>query len=239
MKKIAKLIPVIAIIFLLSTLSVILITNIAGKADIKDSVIRVQKIIRTGELILDKSGENVKRVKLSKDWLSGVSYFCDIDSLKGLYAKETLYPGDIIRADRVERDNQLIAYSTLPGYERIAVEIENPYNGVNFQISSMESIALDCTIDGTIAKMLNFTYGKTILKDAFGFNGTLSMRILDRVKIISLCDKYGKPVSYEERENSNNKDINSILIDVTKDDAMIIQMLRGNDATFEITKVAK
>jgi len=252
MNRAVKFIPVIFVIFIVSTISVILISNLAGQVDFKERVIRVERTIEVGDPIIDKFDKNVKEVMISRDWLSGVNYFSNKQNLKDLYAKETLYPGDIIRADRVGKMNQIVSLEIKPEYERIAIAIEKPYYALNYQMNTGDYVALDCTVDGILVKKLNISFKKKILlikNNTIQSQGSaytasndsyiMSLRIVERVKIISFCDKNGKVISDEERQKSSNKDICSVIIDTSFEDAMIIQMLRGNKAVFEISKLSK
>lgn len=151
----------------------------------------------------------------------------DVSEVEGLYLKDKIYKGQILLYSQFDTKENLMIYNAEEGKEKIAIKIKNAENGVSYTVRENSIINVYATLRSEyangLAEQIN-TIG--IENDSYSV-----VKLLDSVKVLGTFDANGETI-----ENSIEKNIDTILIAVTPEEAQKINLIR-EIATFNITEI--
>ena len=152
------------------------------------------------------------------------------DEIKNLYFKNKIYKGQIVLQNQLDTAANLMIFNGEEGKEKISLKIKNPENGVSYILKPGSLVNVYATLNNDYA--LNGVF-KDVEKQTIGdeFSGYSVLNVLSSVKILSTFNENG-----EEVEDLNERNIDTILIAVTKEEAFLINLIR-DVATFNVTEI--
>ena len=173
--------------------------------------------------------ENVEYVDMPLSIIAKVRTVQDISEIESLYLKDKIYKGQILLANQFDSKENLMIYNADAGKEKISIKVKASENGASYTLRENSIVNVYAT--------LRSEYSKTEL-----FNGNIEfvgseedgycvVKILDSIKILGTFDSNG-----ETLENSVEKNIDTILVAVTPEEARSINLIR-DIATFNITEL--
>lgn len=169
-------------------------------------------------------------VDMPLEIVSNLRIATKFDDISDLYLKSNLYKGQLILLDQFDTGDNLTIIRGEEGKEKIAIKIKSSENGVSYILKRGSNINVYATINNEYANSKVFEdYEKT----SAGSNdyGYTTIKILNEVKILGCFDENG-----EEVEKMPEKNIDTILVSVTSDEAYKINLIR-DFAVFTITEL--
>jgi len=155
-----------------------------------------------------------------------VQNFLDI---KELYLKDKIYKGQILLRNQLDTKENLMIYQADLGKEKIAIKIKSAENGVSFTIRENSIVNVYATIRKEYEK--GILTGEKSVSIGLEENGYSVLKILDSVKILGTFNSDG-----ESLEETTEKNIDTILVAVTSEEANRINLLR-DIAVFNVTEL--
>ncbi len=173
--------------------------------------------------------ENIKYVDMPIEIVSNVQIVRDFNEIKDLYLKDKIYKGQILLSSQFDSKENLMIYNSEEGKEKISIKVKSSDNGVSYTLRENSLINIYATVRAEYIS--NELFSGEILYIGDEEDGYGVSKILDTVKVLGVFDING-----ENLENSFEKNIDTILIAVTPEEAKIINLYR-EIAVFSITEL--
>lgn len=173
--------------------------------------------------------ENIKYVDMPIEIVSNVQIVRDFNEIKDLYLKDKIYKGQILLSSQFDSKENLMIYNSEEGKEKISIKVKSSDNGVSYTLRENSLINIYATVRAEYIS--NELFSGEILYIGDEEDGYGVSKILDNVKVLGVFDING-----ENLENSFEKNIDTILIAVTPEEAKIINLYR-EIAVFSITEL--
>lgn len=154
----------------------------------------------------------------------------DFSEIEELYSKSDIYSGQIILSRQFDSKESLSIFEFDDDKERIAIKFKNAENAMSYQIKEEMYVNVYVTMRLELAN--NFLIDKERIIIGDSYDGYITIKLLEKTKILGVFDINGVQVSETNIESLPN----SIMIAVTPDEAKQINLIR-DIATFNITEV--
>lgn len=152
----------------------------------------------------------------------------DISEVKELYLKDKIYKGQIVLYSQFDTKENLMIYKADEGKEKISIKIKNAENGVSYTLRENSIVNVYATLRSEYASNI----GDENIKQIGVENDSYSViKVLENIKILGTFDVNGEPIN-----SSQEKNIDTILLAVTPEEAKNINLIR-DIATFNITEI--
>ncbi len=171
-----------------------------------------------------------KFVNMPVEIVANVRVIKDYSEAEGLYFKDKMYKGQMLLYEQLDSSSNLMIFESEEGREKISIKIKNPENGVSYIVKpgSLINVYATLNVDYTNSGALS-EFEKVNVGDEY--SGYSIIKILSQVKVLSTFDENG-----EEVENLSEKNIDTVLVSVTPEEASYINLIR-DIATFNITEI--
>ena len=172
--------------------------------------------------------ELLEYVDMPIEIITKVRVVQEISEIENLYLKDKVYKGQILLYEQFDTKENLMVYSAEQGKEKISIKIKNAENGVSFTLRENSVVNVYATLRNEYAENLDVSGdAKSVgtIDDGYSI-----VKILDSVKVLGTFDSNGEVV-----KNSFEKNIDTILVAVTSEEARKINLIR-EIATFNITE---
>ena len=132
--------------------------------------------------------------------------------------------------DQFDTKENLMIFENEEGKEKISIKIKSAENGASFVIKKGSYINVYATLlneyasNGFLESMEKISIGK----DEFGYS---IFEVLNSVKVLGTFDEEGNEI-----DRVGQRNIDTILLSVTQDEARIINLLR-DVASFNVTEL--
>mgnify|MGYP003571311532 CR=1 FL=1 len=175
--------------------------------------------------------ENViSYVEMPIEIVANVKIVQDINEIKDLYLKDKLYKGQIVLANQFDTKENLNIFMVEDGMEKISIKIKNSENASSFILKEDSNINLYATISNDYANSPIFDgFEKQVVGDEN--SGYTVIKLLSNTKILNTFNENGEYIS-----KVNEKNIDTILLSVSPDIALKINLIR-DIATFNLTEL--
>ncbi len=176
------------------------------------------------------SFDDFKAVDMPIEIVSNVRTIKDISEAEGLYLKSKMYKGQILLYEQVDSQDNLKIFNSEEGKEKIAIKVKSSENGASYILKHGSLVNVYATLNNDY--VLNGVF-KDFEKQMIGdeYSGYSIIKILSQVKVLSTFDENG-----EEVEDLSERNIDTILVSVTPEEAQFINLIR-EVATFNITEL--
>ena len=175
--------------------------------------------------------DNVKYVDMPIEIIANVQAVQDIVEVENLYLKDKIYKGQIVLYNQFDSKENLMIYNADVGKEKISIKIKTAENGVSYTVRENSIVNVYATIRNEyFSEALLGSGVKSIGNDNDGY---CVFKILDSIKVLGTFDSNGENI-----EDVNEKNIDTILIAVTPEEAQKINLIR-EIAIFNITELGK
>ncbi len=174
--------------------------------------------------------EDIKYVDVPIEIIANSRIVQSYDEIKDLYLKDGLYRGQIVLRDQLDTAENLMIYNAEDGKEKIAIKIKESENGASYILKKGSLVNVYATISEEYAN-----YGALADKEKFSVGeedrGYSTFKLLSESKVLGTFNENG-----EEVETSSEKNIDTILLNVTSGDAYLINLVR-DIASFNVTEI--
>ncbi len=174
--------------------------------------------------------ENVKYAEVPIEIIANSKIVQSYDEIKDLFLKDGLYKGQIILRDQLDTAENLMIYNAESGKEKISIKIKEPENGASFILKKGSLINVYATINDEYANY-GILEGKDKISVGENDRGYSTFKILSESKVLGTFNENG-----EEVESSSEKNIDTVLLNVTSGDALLINLVR-DIASFNVTEL--
>ena len=176
------------------------------------------------------SFDDFKAVDMPIEIVSNVRTIKDISEAEGLYLKSKMYKGQILLYEQVDSQDNLKIFNSEEGKEKIAIKVKSSENGASYILKHGSLVNVYATLNNDY--VLNGVF-KDFEKQMIGdeYSGYSIIKILSQVKVLSTFDENG-----EEVEDLSERNIDTILVSVTPEEAQLINLIR-DVASFNITEL--
>ena len=174
--------------------------------------------------------DDIKYVDIPIEIIANSRIVQSYNEIKELYLKDGLYKGQIVLRDQLDTAENLMIYNAEDGKEKIAIRIKESENGASFILKKGSLVNVYATINeeyashGALEGMDRITVGE---ED----RGYSTFRILSESKVLGTFNENG-----DEVEHSSEKNIDTILLNVSSGDAYLINLIR-DIASFNVTEL--
>lgn len=176
------------------------------------------------------SEEDIKYVEMPIEVIATTKIVQSYDEIKDLYLKDNIYKGQIVLANQLDTRENLKIFDSEIGKEKIAIKIKGSDNGTSYILKKGSNVNIYATINNEYAN-----YG--VLKDKDRIivgeddRGCSTYKILSGTKVLGTFNENG-----EEVEETSERNIDTILVNVGSGDAYLINLIR-DIASFNITEL--
>jgi Flp pilus assembly protein CpaB len=152
------------------------------------------------------------------------------DQIEDLYLKDKVYKGQILLIDQFDTKSNLMIFNGEEGKEKISIKVKSPENAASYIVKTGSLINVYATLnsdyafDGVLKDTPRAVIGE-------GTSGYSIVKVLSNVKVLSTFDENG-----EEVQNTSEKQIDTILVLATPEEAQVINLIR-EVASFNITEI--
>ena len=176
------------------------------------------------------SFDDFKAVDMPIEIVSNIRTIKDISEAEGLYLKSKMYKGQILLYEQVDSQDNLKIFNSEEGKEKIAIKVKSSENGASYILKHGSLVNVYATLNNDY--VLNGVF-KDFEKQMIGdeYSGYSIIKILSQVKVLSTFDENG-----EEVEDLSERNIDTILVSVTPEEAQLINLIR-DVASFNITEL--
>ena len=174
--------------------------------------------------------DNCRLVDIPIDVVANIRVLKNISEVEDLYLKEKIYKGQLLVFDQFDTKENLMIFENEEGKEKISIKIKSAENGASFVIKKGSYINVYATLlneyasNGFLESMEKISIGK----DEFGYS---IFEVLNSVKVLGTFDEEGNEI-----DRVGQRNIDTILLSVTQDEARIINLLR-DVASFNVTEL--
>lgn len=176
------------------------------------------------------SEEDIKYVDIPIEIVASSKIVQTYDELKELYLKDNLYKGQIILANQLDTGENLMIFNSEDGKEKIAIKVKDAENGASFILKKGSLVNVYATINDEYANH-GILEGKEKISVGEDDRGYSTFKLLSNSKVLGTFNENG-----EEVESSSEKSIDTVLLNVSSGDALIINLVR-DIASFNITEL--
>jgi Flp pilus assembly protein CpaB len=176
------------------------------------------------------SQEDIKYVDIPIEIVASSKIVQTYDELKELYLKDNLYKGQIILANQLDTGENLMIFNSEDGKEKIAIKVKDAENGASFILKKGSLVNVYATINDEYANH-GILEGKEKISVGEDDRGYSTFKLLSNSKVLGTFNENG-----EEVESSSEKSIDTVLLNVSSGDALIINLVR-DIASFNITEL--
>lgn len=186
----------------------------------------VNKDIEAFQQIMEN---DIKYVDMPISIISSTKVIQEYSKIKSLYLKDKIYAGQLVLPNQLDTRENLMIYQADVGKEKIAIKIKSAENGVAFTIRENSIV----NVYATMRKEYMENSFSDIELDSIGSeeDGYSIIKILDSVKVLGTFNSDG-----ESLNESLEKNIDTILVSVTQEEANKINLIR-DVAVFNITEL--
>ena len=174
--------------------------------------------------------EDVRCVDIPIDIIANSRIVQSYDEIKELYLKDGLYKGQIILRDQLDTAENLMIYSAENGKEKIAIRIKESENGASFILKKGSLVNVYATINEEYANH-GILEGRDKITVGEEDRGYSTFKVLSESKVLGTFNENG-----DEVEHSSEKNIDTILLNVSSGDAYLINLIR-DIASFNVTEL--
>ena len=174
--------------------------------------------------------DKCRLVDIPIDVVANIRVLKNISEVEDLYLKEKIYKGQLLVFDQFDTKENLMIFENEEGKEKISIKIKSAENGASFVIKKGSYINVYATLlneyasNGFLESMEKISIGK----DEFGYS---IFEVLNSVKVLGTFDEEGNEI-----DRVGQRNIDTILLSVTQDEARIINLLR-DVASFNVTEL--
>lgn len=173
--------------------------------------------------------DDIEYVDMPISIISSTRIVQNIEDIKELYLKDKVYEGQLLLRNQLDTKENLMIYQADVGKEKISIKIKSAENGVSFTIRENSIVNVYATLrkdhaTGVLKDLHNVSIGS---ED----DGYVIVKILDSVKILGTFNSDGEAI-----EEGIEKNIDTILVAVTSEEARIINLIREL-AMFNVTEL--
>ena len=186
----------------------------------------VNKQIEAFEKITE---EDIKYVEMPISIVATVRVIQDMSEIQDLYLKDKIYEGQILLWNQFDTKENLMIYQAEEGKEKIAIKIKSAENGVAFTIRKNSMINVYATVRKEYANGVLDNLEKHYIGQED--DGYAIMKVLANTKILGTFNSDG-----ESLKDGTEKNIDTILVAVTPEEAKQINMIR-EIASFHVTEL--
>lgn len=173
--------------------------------------------------------ESIEYVEMPIEIIAKTRVIQDFYEIENLYLKDKVYKGQLLVFEQFDTKENLMIYNADIGKEKISIKIKSAENGVSFTIRENSIVNIYATIRNEYMQNLNVSGDHIMLGSEE--DGYSVMKILDSVKILGTFDVNG-----ESLENTFEKNIDTVLVAVTPEEAKKINLIR-EIASFNVTEL--
>ena len=172
--------------------------------------------------------EDIQVVDMPISIVSQVRVVQNFEEIQELYLKDKLYKGQVVLYEQFDTKENLMIYTADAGKEKIAIKIKASENAASFTVRQNSIVSVYATFRKEYENRNLFSGEIMQIGDADGYS---TVKILDSIKVLGTFDSNGEKI-----ENSMEKNIDTILLAVTPEEAQKINLIR-DIATFNITEL--
>lgn len=173
--------------------------------------------------------EDVKYVDMPISIVATVKVIQNMNEIQDFYLKDKIYEGQILLSNQFDTKENLMVYQAETGKEKLAIKIKSAENGVSYTIRENSIVNVYATIREEYANgILENLEKQSIGQEGEGY---AIMKVLDATKILGTFNSDG-----ESLKDGTEKNIDTILIAVTSEEAKQINLIR-EIATFHVTEL--
>lgn len=191
--------------------------------------VRCMTVTRDVEAFENITEEDIEYVDMPIEIITKVKIAQNYSDIKDLYLKDKIYSGQIVLLKQFDTRENLMIYNAEIGKEKIAIKIKNSENGASFTIRENSLINVYATLRSEYINEV--LAGKDTQNIGDESDGYCVVKLLEATKVLGAFDTNGEPV-----ENNIEKNIDTILIAVTPEEAKTINLIR-DIATFNVTEL--
>ena len=155
----------------------------------------------------------------------------DFSEIENLYAKDNILKGQIAVRSQFDTKENLSIYEAEKGKEKISIKVKSAENGVSYKIKENSYINVYATLRSDLAT--NFLSQNDRLSIGNEEEGYTVIKILNNVKVLGIFNVDGIEINQSEETN-----IDSVLVSVTSEEAKQINLIR-EIANFNITGITE
>ena len=175
--------------------------------------------------------ESIEYVDMPIEIIAKTRIIQNFSEIENLYLKDKVYKGQILVFEQFDTKENLMIYNADLGKEKLAIKIKSAENGVSFTIRENSIVNVYATLRNEYIQNLN-TNEDTIMLGTVE-DGYSVIKVLDSVKILGTFDVNG-----ENLENTFEKNIDTILVAVSPEEARNINLIR-EIASFNVTELGR
>ena len=150
------------------------------------------------------------------------------EEIQELYLKDKLYKGQVVLFEQFDTKENLMIYTADVGKEKIAIKVKNSENGASFTVRQNSIVNVYATFR---KEYMNNNLFSGDIRQIGDEDGYCVAKILDSIKVLGTFDSNGEKI-----ENGIEKNIDTILIAVSPEESLKINLIR-DIATFNITEL--
>lgn len=172
--------------------------------------------------------EDIQFVDMPIPIVSQVRVAKKLDEIQELYLKDKLYKGQVILLDQFDTKENLMIYTADAGKEKISIKVKASENGASYTIRQNSIINVYATLRNEYKNRNIFPNDFIEIGEDDGY---CVIKVLDSIKVLGTFDSNGEKI-----EDSVEKNIDTVLLAVTPEEALKINLIR-EIATFNITEL--
>lgn len=173
--------------------------------------------------------EAIKYVDMPISIITHTKIVQNFSEIKDLYLKDKIYKGQMVVMEQFDTKEKLMIYNAEEGKEKISIKVKSAENSASFTIRENSLINIYATLRSEYISSSDISGEKMYI--GFEEDGYGVIKLLDSVKVLGTFDENGEIVM-----DTNVKNIDTILIAVTPEEARYINLIR-DIATFNVTGV--
>ena len=174
--------------------------------------------------------DDIKFVDMPVEIVASSRIVQEYDEIKDLYLKDGLYKGQIVLKNQLDTSENLMIFDSEKGKEKIAIKVKDSENGASFIIKKGSIVNVYATINDEYANY-GILEGREKISIGEGDRGYSTFKVLSESKVLGTFNENG-----EEVESSDERNIDTILLNVASGDAYLINLVR-EIASFNVTEL--
>ena len=175
------------------------------------------------------SEEDIEYIDMPIVAISKVRIVQNISEIQDLYLRDKIYKGQVLLLDQFDTKENLMIYTADNGKEKISIKIKSSENGASYTLRENSIVNVYATLR---SEYINFELvSGDIIFVGDENDGYSTVKILNSIKILGTFDINGEAV-----ESGMEKNIDTILVAVTPQEASLINLYR-DIATFNVTEL--
>ncbi len=174
--------------------------------------------------------DDIKYVDMPVEIVASSRVVQSYDEIKDLYLKDGLYKGQIVLGNQLDTSENLMIFDSEEGKEKIAIKVRESENGASYIVKKGSMVNVYATINDEYANH-GILEGKEKVSIGEDDRGYSVFKVLSESKVLGTFNENG-----EEVESSSEKNIDTILLNVSSGDAYLINLVR-DIASFNVTEL--